>query len=144
MNKHSTIHSFKAWMQISVMSSWAEETVLFLIISHETPLDYIKSLLLLRFDEKLLRIKDYQWFNELGFKLFDDFRSCFSSCASPVVAEDVRLPAPGQQTDVHHAISSDPVQCCQWHAAVLRSGGHRTDGPSNHQVSTLFLMLSPA
>ena len=54
---------------------------------------------------------------------------------SPVMAEDVRLPAPGQQTDVHHAIGSDPVQCDQRHAALLQPAGHWTDGPTNSQVS---------
>lgn len=54
---------------------------------------------------------------------------------SPVVVEDVRLPASGQQTDVDHAILSDSVRRRQRHAALLRPAGHRADGPSNHQVS---------
>lgn len=66
----------------------------------------------------------------------------FLSCVPAVMAEDVRLPATGQQADVNHAISSDPVQCRQRHAALLRPGGHWTDGPSNHQVSSsVFLMF---
>lgn len=38
---------------------------------------------------------------------------------SPVMAEDVWLSAPGQQTDVNHAIRSDPVQRRERHAALL-------------------------
>lgn len=57
------------------------------------------------------------------------------SPVSPVMAEDVRLSAPGQQADVHHAISADPVRCRQRHAALLRPGGHGKDGPRNHPVS---------
>lgn len=51
------------------------------------------------------------------------------------MAEDVWLSAPGQQADVHHAISADPVRRRQRHAALLRPGGHRNDGPGNHSVS---------
>lgn len=80
-------------------------------------------------------------FHELSI-ISDYVHVCFPFCAFPVMVEDVWLPAPGQQADVNHAISSDPVECCQRHAAFLRFGCHGTDGPSNYQVSLTILVLS--
>lgn len=50
------------------------------------------------------------------------------------MAADVRLPPSGQQADVHHALSSNPVQRHQRHAALLWAGDHWTDGHRHHRV----------
>lgn len=44
------------------------------------------------------------------------------------MAAEVRVPVAGEQTDVHHAVGSDPIQSHQRHAALLRPGGDWRDG----------------
>ena len=50
------------------------------------------------------------------------------------MAEDVRLLAPGQQADVHHALCPDPDRSHRGYAEILQPGGHGTDGPADAQV----------
>lgn len=48
------------------------------------------------------------------------------------MAAALRLPPAGQQADVHHALSSNPVERHQRHAALLRAGDHWSVGPRHH------------
>lgn len=50
------------------------------------------------------------------------------------MAAAVWLPPAGQQADVHHALSSNPVERYQRHAALLWVGDHWSDRPRHHRV----------